>query len=56
MDDLERRQIESLISVDNFGKANAAAFPANSVGGAAFAIIAQGIMQLKALGAAENGA
>lgn len=56
MNDLERRQIESLIRVDNFGKENAADFPANSVGSGAFAIIAQAVTQLTALGAIRSGA
>lgn len=56
MNDLERRQIEALINVDNFGKASAADFPANSVGGSAFAIITQGLAQLETLGALRSGA
>lgn len=56
MNNLERRQIESLIRIDNFGRENAADFPADSVGGQSFAAIAQAVAELETLGAVRSTA
>lgn len=50
MNALERRQTEMLVRVDNFGKENAADFPAGSAGAQAFAAISQAVAELTQLG------
>lgn len=50
MNALERRQTEMLVRVDNFGKQNAADFPAGSAGAQAFAAISQAVVKLTDLG------
>lgn len=56
MDNLERRQTEMLIRVDNFGKENAADFPAESVGGKAFKTVSEAVEKLNELGTIRSSA
>lgn len=56
MDALERRQTEALIRMDNFGKESAADFPAASVGGKLFKVIAEAVIALADIGAERSSA
>lgn len=56
MDNLERRQTEMLIKTNNFGKENAADFPAESVGGKAFKTVSEAVEKLNELGTVRSSA